>query len=113
MFTKLEDRLKYVPDAKDTNVTRCPGIAARNWYQDAYSPRTGLVYTAASNPCGAQKMVEGKFVPGTDYTLRETVGQNPLAPLARPTQGNCRPTIRSLARRSGAFRGRWLCTTGM
>ena len=58
MFTKLEDRLKYVPDAKDTNVTWCPGIAARNWFQDAYSPRTGLVYTPTSNQCGTQKVVE-------------------------------------------------------
>ena len=50
MFTKLEDRQKYVPDAKDTTVTWCPGINARNWFQDAYSPRTGLVYTPAVEP---------------------------------------------------------------
>lgn len=62
--------------------TKCPGIAARNWFQDAYSPRTGLVYTPASNQCGAQKMVEGKFVPGADYTLRETVGNG--TPLLAP-----------------------------
>src|SRR5436309_12714125 len=80
MFTKLEDRQKYVPDAKDTNVTWCPGIAARNWFQDAFSPRTGLVYTAASNQCGTQKVVEGKYVAGNDFTLRETAGQNPRAP---------------------------------
>ena len=84
MFTKLEDRQKYVPDAKDTNVTWCPGIAARNWFQDAFSPRTGLIYTPVSNQCNAQKMIEGKFVPGADYTLRENVGQtNPLAPGAQ------------------------------
>lgn len=84
MFTKLEDRQKYVPDAKDTTVTWCPGIAARNWFQDAYSPRTGLVYTPTSNQCNAQKMIEGKFVPGADYTLRENVSQtNPLAPGAQ------------------------------
>jgi alcohol dehydrogenase (cytochrome c) len=83
LFTKLEDRLKYVPDAKDTNVTWCPGIAARNWFQDAYSPRTGLIYTAASNQCNTQKTVEGKFVPGTDYTLKESIGQNTLAPGAQ------------------------------
>lgn len=85
MFTRLEDRLKYVPDAKDTNVTWCPGIAARNWYQDAYSPRTGLVYTAASNQCGTQKVVEGKFAPPGDYTLREGTGPGagPLAPGAQ------------------------------
>jgi PQQ-dependent dehydrogenase (methanol/ethanol family) len=84
MFTRLEDRQKYVPDAKDTTVAWCPGIAARNWFQDAYSPRTGLVYTPASNQCNAQKMVEGKFVPGADYTLRENVTlPNPLAPGAQ------------------------------
>ena len=81
MFTKLEDRQKYVPDAKDTMVTWCPGIAARNWFQDAYSPRTGLIYTPVSNQCGTQKVIEGKFVPGADYTLREGVaGGNPMAP---------------------------------
>src|SRR5215467_11704278 len=84
MFTKLEDRQKYVPDAKDTFVTWCPGIAARNWFQDAYSPRTGLVYTAASNQCGVQKVVEGKYNPPGDYTLRESPNaQNPLAPGAQ------------------------------
>jgi PQQ-dependent dehydrogenase (methanol/ethanol family) len=84
MFTKLEDRLKYVPDAKDTTVTWCPGIAARNWFQDAYSPRTGLIYTPASNQCNVQKVVEGKYAPPADYTLRESVGDtNPLAPGAQ------------------------------
>jgi lanthanide-dependent methanol dehydrogenase len=79
LFTKLEDRQKYVPDAKDTNVTWCPGIAARNWFQDAYSPRTGLIYTAASNQCNTQKMVEGVYNPPGDFTLRES-GPNSLAP---------------------------------
>jgi alcohol dehydrogenase (cytochrome c) len=80
MFTKLEDRQKYVPDAKDVNVVWCPGIAARNWQNDAYSPRTGLLYTSTSNNCGTQKVVEGKYVPGSNYTLRENVGQAPKAP---------------------------------
>jgi PQQ-dependent dehydrogenase (methanol/ethanol family) len=85
MFTRLEDRLKYVPDAKDTNVTWCPGIAARNWFQDAYSPRTGLVYTPTSNQCGTQKVVEGAFAPPADYMLREGTGPGagPLAPGAK------------------------------
>jgi PQQ-dependent dehydrogenase (methanol/ethanol family) len=83
MFTRLEDRIKYVPDAKDTNVTWCPGIAARNWYQDAYSPRTGLIYTAASNQCGSQRVVEGKYNPPADYTLRASAGPNSLAPGAQ------------------------------
>ena len=80
MFTKLEDRQKYVPDAKDTNVAWCPGIAARNWQNDAYSPRTGLVYTSTANNCGTQIVVEGKYVPGTNYTLRQNAGEAPKAP---------------------------------
>jgi alcohol dehydrogenase (cytochrome c) len=83
MFTKLEDRQKYVPDAKDITVTWCPGIAARNWFQDAYSPRTGLIYTPTSNQCGTQKVVDGKYVPGADYTLKETINPSPLAPGAQ------------------------------
>jgi alcohol dehydrogenase (cytochrome c) len=80
LFTKLEDRQRYVPSAKDITVTWCPGINARNWFQDAYSPRTGLVYTPASNQCGTQRVIEGKYVPGEDYTLKETINPNPLAP---------------------------------
>jgi PQQ-dependent dehydrogenase (methanol/ethanol family) len=82
LFTKLEDRQKYLPDAKDVNVAWCPGIAARNWFQDAYSPRTGLIYTPTSNQCGVQKVVEGKYNPPANYTLQENIGQgpNPLAP---------------------------------
>jgi alcohol dehydrogenase (cytochrome c) len=71
LFTKLEDRQKYVPDAKDIEVTWCPGINARNWFQDAYSPRTGLVYTSALNTCGTQKVVEGQYNPPANYTLHE------------------------------------------
>lgn len=80
MFTKLEDRQKYLPDVKDVNVAWCPGIAARNWFNDAFSPRTGLVYTATSNNCGTQKVVEGKYVPGANYTLREGAGPAPKPP---------------------------------
>ena len=80
MFTNLEDRQKYLPDAKDINVAWCPGIAARNWMNDAYSPRTGLVYTSTTNSCGTQKVIEGKYVPGANYTLRETAGTAPKPP---------------------------------
>jgi alcohol dehydrogenase (cytochrome c) len=80
MFTNLEDRKKYVPEATDTAVTWCPGINARNWFQDAYSPRTGLVYTPTSNQCNAQRVVEGKFVPGNNYTLRAGAGPNTTSP---------------------------------
>jgi PQQ-dependent dehydrogenase (methanol/ethanol family) len=80
MFLRLEDRQKYVPDAKDINVTWCPGIAARNWFQDAYSPRTGLIYTPVYNACYTQKAIEGKYNPPADYTLREQVGGGSPAP---------------------------------
>ena len=80
MFTDLEDRQKYVPDAEDTAVGWCPGIAARNWQNDAFSPRTGLLYTSTSNRCGMLRMVEGEYVPGQGYTLRERGGRAPRPP---------------------------------
>jgi len=80
MFTNLEDRQKYVPDAEDIAVGWCPGIAARNWQNDAFSPRTGLVYTPTSNRCGIQRVVEGEYVPGDGYTLRERGGRAPRPP---------------------------------
>ena len=75
MFTDLEDRQNYVPDAEDISVNWCPGIAARNWQNDAFSPRTGLLYTATSNRCGNQRVVEGEYVAGDSYTLRERAGE--------------------------------------
>ena len=80
MFTDLADRQNYVPDADDIAVGWCPGIAARNWENDAFSPRTGLLYTATSNTCGIQRVVEGEYVPGDSYTLRERGGQAPSPP---------------------------------
>ena len=80
MFTDLEDRQKYVPDAEDTAVGWCPGIAARNWQNDAFSPRTGLLYTSTSNRCGMLRMIEGEYVPGQGYTLRERGGRAPRPP---------------------------------
>ena len=80
MFTDLEDRQKYVPDAEDIAVGWCPGIAARNWQNDAFSPRTGLVYTPTSNRCGIQRVVEGEYVPGDGYTLRARGGRAPRPP---------------------------------
>ncbi len=80
MFTDLEDRQRYVPDAENVAVGWCPGIAARNWQNDAYSPRTGLVYTPTSNECDFLRMVEGEYVPGNDYTLRERGGAVPRPP---------------------------------
>ena len=80
MFTDLEDRQKYVPDAEDINVAWCPGIAARNWQNDAFSPRTGLVYTPTSNTCANQARIEGEYVPGDRYTLRVSAGEAPRPP---------------------------------
>ena len=42
-----------------TEVSWCPGIAARNWENDAYSPQTGLLYTATQTECRTMRVVEG------------------------------------------------------
>ena len=80
MFTDLADRQNYVPDADDIAVGWCPGIAARNWQNDAFSPRTGLVYTSTSNTCGILRVIEGEYVPGDRYALRERGGRAPSPP---------------------------------
>ena len=95
MFTKLEDRQKYVPDAKDITVTWCPGINARNWFQDAYSPRTGLVYTPVSHQCGTQKVIDGKYKPPADYTLEGDDQLRIRSLRAQRMPASCRPTIPS------------------
>lgn len=74
MFTDLADRKKYLPDAKDVDVKWCPGTAARNWQNDAFSPRTGLVYTPTVDRCGSQVVIKGEYVPGENYTLRRATG---------------------------------------
>ena len=79
-FTHLEDRRRYLPDAEDTTVSWCPGTAARNWQNDAYSPRTGLLYTPVSNRCGTMTVFEGEYVPGARYNLR-TPGTPPPSPM--------------------------------
>jgi lanthanide-dependent methanol dehydrogenase len=58
----------------------CPGIAARNWHNDAYSPRTGLMYTPTNNNCQRMIVVEEDYVPGQPYRLREYVGSAPRGP---------------------------------
>ena len=80
MFTDLADRQNYVPDADNIAVGWCPGIAARNWQNDAFSPRTGLLYTSTSNTCGILRMIEGEYVPGDRYALRERGGRAPSPP---------------------------------
>jgi len=83
MFTNVEDRRKYSQNdplgAKKpagytgTEVEYCPGTAARNWENDAYSPQTKLLYFHSDNTCGVQIVVAGDYKPGTGYTLRQTV----------------------------------------
>jgi PQQ-dependent dehydrogenase (methanol/ethanol family) len=80
-FTHLDDRKRYVPNATDTAIAWCPGVAARNWQNDAFSPRTGLLYTSTSNRCGTMRVVEGTFVPGGLYNLRTTPGAPPRSPM--------------------------------
>ncbi|MGD9738441.1 MAG: PQQ-binding-like beta-propeller repeat protein [Bauldia sp.] len=95
LFTNVEDRRRYtdadpgrladgttVTDYTGTEVEYCPGYAARNWDNDAYSPRTGLLYTTTDTDCLTQVVFEGDFVPGEGYTLRRTYG-----PAARTSFG--------------------------
>ena len=49
----------------------CPFIAGNNWFNDAYSPDTGLVYFAAENRCNTFTGEEGEYVPGENYILFE------------------------------------------
>jgi PQQ-dependent dehydrogenase (methanol/ethanol family) len=86
-FTNVEDRRNYtdadpgrlpdgttVADYTGTEIQWCPGIDARNWQNDAYSPRTGLNYVSTNNTCATQVVFEGEFVPGEGYTLRRGAG---------------------------------------
>ena len=89
MFTHVEDRQRYLdpeglPDAAGlrelregeytgTEVSWCPGLAARNWQNDAWSPQTGLLYTSTDTSCSTMIVVEGEY--NTDnYRNREFVG---------------------------------------
>ena len=89
-FTHLKDRQKYTdanpwPDDDNrpeaflewtgTEVEYCPGTSARNWENDAYSPQTGLLYTATDTSCTQFRMIEGEYVPGESYRLREYFGR--------------------------------------
>ena len=90
MFTNLEDRRRYTQvdpmgankpaDYTGTEAVFCPGTAARNWENDAYSPQTKLLYTATDNSCGALRMVTGEYRPGDTtlaYRLRVTLAGAP------------------------------------
>ncbi|MGD9740511.1 MAG: PQQ-binding-like beta-propeller repeat protein [Bauldia sp.] len=89
-FTTLEDRRRYteadpgrnadgttVADYTGTEVVWCPGTNARNWENDAWSPRTGLLYTSTSTDCRTMVVFEGDYVPGEGYTLQRTAGPAP------------------------------------
>jgi glucose dehydrogenase len=86
-FTNVEDRRNYtqadpgrradgttVNDYTGTEVEVCPSIAARNWQNDAYSPRTGLLYTSTAVGCRTAVVVEGEYTPGEGYTLVRGAG---------------------------------------
>lgn len=47
----------------------CPFIAGNNWYNDAYSPVTGLLYFQAENRCSTFTGTEGEYTPGESYVL--------------------------------------------
>ena len=96
MFSTVEDRRRYtdadpgtladgtkVADYTGTEVTVCPSINARNWQNDAYSPRTGLLYTPFAVGCRTQVVIEGEFTPGEGYTLQRGAGAAPI-PRAYP-----------------------------
>ena len=99
MFTNVDDRRKVTradpmgtnkpADYTGTEVVFCPGTAARNWENDAFSPRTGFLYTATDNSCGALRMVTGEYRPGDTtlaYRLRVTLSGAPQLGLdGRPT----------------------------
>ena len=76
-FTNVEDRRRYtqadpgrsadgttVADYTGTEVHVCPGIAARNWQNDAYSPRTGLLYTSTYSQLPHPGRDRGRVHPG-------------------------------------------------
>jgi len=54
-----------------TEISVCPFIAGNNWYNDAYSPQTGLVYFQAENDCAIFTGTEAEYVPGANYILMD------------------------------------------
>ncbi|MEX2542107.1 MAG: PQQ-dependent dehydrogenase, methanol/ethanol family [Trueperaceae bacterium] len=63
----------------DVEIPICPFIAGNNWFNDAYSPRTGLVYFAAENRCSSLTPIEGEFTAGENYILMK-FGQSHAGP---------------------------------
>ncbi|MCC6736193.1 MAG: PQQ-binding-like beta-propeller repeat protein, partial [Bauldia sp.] len=86
-FTDVEDRRRYtdadpgrradgttVADYTGTEVDWCPGTNARNWQNDAWSPRTGLLYTTTTTDCRTMVVFTQDYTPGEGYTLQRQAG---------------------------------------
>ena len=69
---------RWAPTCRTTTPARrsfyCPGTSARNWQNDAYSPRTGLLYTVVNTSCSRFRMIEGEYVPGQGWSLNQGAG---------------------------------------
>jgi PQQ-dependent dehydrogenase (methanol/ethanol family) len=83
-WTDVADKKKYAAAGGDqvpntfagytgTEVIYYPGTNARNWDNDAYSPKTGMLYFTNSLNGGAQRMIKGDYIPGQGYTLRQSI----------------------------------------
>ena len=81
-FTDVADRKRYTnadpggalptkaADYTGTEIVWYPGIDARNWQNDAYSPRTKLHYVSTNNSGATQVVITGEYKPGQGYSLR-------------------------------------------
>ncbi len=63
------DNLVYTGTQTKSQV--CPFIAGNNWFNDAYSPKTGLVYFQSENRCNMFTGSEGEYKPGDNYVLMD------------------------------------------
>ena len=62
------------PDYTGTEIFVCPGTSARNWENDAYSPRTKMLYTHTDNSCRSMVAITGEYKPGEGYNLTRQAG---------------------------------------
>jgi len=62
-----EDALTFTDIPTATPI--CPFIAGNNWFNDTYSPKTGLVYFQAENRCATFTAQQGEYTPGESYVL--------------------------------------------
>jgi PQQ-dependent dehydrogenase (methanol/ethanol family) len=84
-WSDLADQQKYLPNRAGTQIPSTtagytgteacyyPGFASRNWDNDAYSPKTGMLYFSTSLDGLCQRMIKGDYVAGQGYTLRVNV----------------------------------------